>query len=119
MRRAGDETRKCRVELVRAQTNSEHRIERIKDTPVLRLRNKLLPLADLRAFASEIEDDVFAVLTLEGSIASRNHPGGTAPAQVRAASTAARARLDAETRAVATADSRPSDPPSSTRRKSR
>ena len=32
------------VELVRAQSNSEHRIERIKDTPVLRLRNKLLPL---------------------------------------------------------------------------
>ncbi|MEP3275289.1 MAG: chemotaxis protein CheW [Stappiaceae bacterium] len=32
------------VELVRVQNNSEHRIERIKDTPVLRLRNKLLPL---------------------------------------------------------------------------
>src|SRR5438477_6945352 len=32
------------VELVRAQRNSEHRIERIKDTPDLRLRNKLLPL---------------------------------------------------------------------------
>ena len=37
------------VELVRAQTNSEHRIERIKDTPVLRLRNKLLPLVHLSA----------------------------------------------------------------------
>ena len=36
------------VELVRAQTNSEHRIERIKDTPVLRLRNKLLPLVHLK-----------------------------------------------------------------------
>lgn len=35
------------VELVRVQTNSEHRIERIKDTPVLRLRNKLLPLLHL------------------------------------------------------------------------
>lgn len=35
------------VELVRVQTNSEHRIERIKDTPVLRLRNKLLPLVRL------------------------------------------------------------------------
>ena len=32
-----------------------------------------------------IDDDVFAVLTLEGSVASRDHPGGTAPAQVRAA----------------------------------
>ncbi|MEO1198371.1 MAG: hybrid sensor histidine kinase/response regulator [Pseudomonadota bacterium] len=37
------------VELVRAQANSEHRIERIKDTPVLRLRNKLLPLVGMRA----------------------------------------------------------------------
>ena len=36
------------VELVRAQSNSEHRIERIKDTPVLRLRNKLLPLMHLK-----------------------------------------------------------------------
>lgn len=36
------------VELVRAQTNSEHRIEHIKDTPVLRLRNKLLPLVHLK-----------------------------------------------------------------------
>ena len=32
------------VELVRARNNSEHRIERIKDAAVLRLRNKLLPL---------------------------------------------------------------------------
>ncbi|MGE3147817.1 MAG: chemotaxis protein CheW, partial [Pseudorhodoplanes sp.] len=37
------------VELVRVQSNSEHRIERIKDTPVLRLRNKLLPLVHLSA----------------------------------------------------------------------
>ncbi len=36
------------VELVRAQANSEHRIERIKDTAVLRLRNKLLPLIHLK-----------------------------------------------------------------------
>ncbi|SFO51750.1 two-component system, chemotaxis family, sensor kinase CheA [Cohaesibacter marisflavi] len=35
------------VELVRVQNNSEHKIERIKDTPVLRLRNKLLPLIHL------------------------------------------------------------------------
>jgi two-component system, chemotaxis family, sensor kinase CheA len=35
------------VELVRAKPNSEHRIEHIKDTPVLRLRNKLLPLVHL------------------------------------------------------------------------
>jgi two-component system chemotaxis sensor kinase CheA len=36
------------IELVRAQANSDHRIERIKDTPVLRLRNKLLPLIHLK-----------------------------------------------------------------------
>lgn len=36
------------VELVRARANSEHRIERIKDTPVLRLRDKLLPLMHLK-----------------------------------------------------------------------
>src|SRR5579871_2681885 len=36
------------VELVRARANSDHRIERIKDTPVLRLRNKLLPLIHLK-----------------------------------------------------------------------
>lgn len=35
------------VELVRVQNNSEHRIERIKDTPVLRLRNQLLPLVHM------------------------------------------------------------------------
>ncbi|MDB5548578.1 MAG: hybrid sensor histidine kinase/response regulator [Tardiphaga sp.] len=35
------------IELVRARANSEHRIERIKDTLVLRLRNRLLPLAHL------------------------------------------------------------------------
>lgn len=37
------------IELVRASTNGEHRIERIKDTPVLRLRNKLLPLISLQS----------------------------------------------------------------------
>jgi argininosuccinate lyase len=36
---------------------------------------------------------VFDVLTPEGSVASRNHEGGTAPAQVRAAIARARARL--------------------------
>jgi len=36
------------VELVRVRAGSDNRIDYIKDTPVLRLRNKLLPLADLR-----------------------------------------------------------------------
>jgi argininosuccinate lyase len=57
-----------------------------------------LPLADLRAFAPAIGEDVFSVLTLEGSVASRDHPGGTAPAQVRAAIAAARALLGSPTR---------------------
>src|ERR1700722_4175566 len=43
------------IELVRAQSNSDHRIERIKDTPVLRLRNKLLPLIHLKKLL-KIED---------------------------------------------------------------
>ena len=33
---------------MRARANSEHRIERIKDAAVLRLRNKLLPLIHLK-----------------------------------------------------------------------
>jgi len=53
-----------------------------------------LPLAELRKFAPAIAADVHAVLTLEGSVASRNHPGGTAPEQVRAAIAAARRALD-------------------------
>jgi argininosuccinate lyase len=53
-----------------------------------------LPLAELQTFAALIRDDVFDVLTPEGSVASRNHPGGTAPAQVRAAIATARAELD-------------------------
>ncbi|HLU20405.1 MAG TPA: argininosuccinate lyase [Pusillimonas sp.] len=42
-----------------------------------------LPLEDLRAFHASIESDVFDVLTLEGSVAARNHIGGTAPERVR------------------------------------
>jgi len=55
-----------------------------------------LPLAELQSFAREIGADVYAVLTLEGSVASRNHPGGTAPAQVHAAIAAARHALAAK-----------------------
>jgi len=42
-------------------------------------------LEELRRFSAMIEADVFAVLTLEGSVAARDHLGGTAPNQVRAA----------------------------------
>ncbi len=44
-----------------------------------------LPLTELQALSDRIGEDVFAVLTLEGSVAARDHIGGTAPAQVRAA----------------------------------
>jgi two-component system chemotaxis sensor kinase CheA len=61
------------IELVRAQTNSEHRIERIKDTPVLRLRSKLLPLIHLKkllqidADGSVEPENGFIVVTQVGS----------------------------------------------------
>lgn len=44
-----------------------------------------MSLDELRQFSDQIEDDVFAVLTLEGSVGARDHIGGTAPRQVRAA----------------------------------
>ena len=44
-----------------------------------------LPIEELRAFSPLVGDDVYGVLSLEGSVASRNHPGGTAPPQVLAA----------------------------------
>jgi len=61
------------IELVRAQSNSEHRIEHIRDAPVLRLRNKLLPLIHLKkllkmdgAEASDAENG-FIVVTQVGN----------------------------------------------------
>ena len=44
-----------------------------------------LSLSELQQFSDSISEDVFDVLTLEGSVAARNHIGGTAPEQVRAA----------------------------------
>ena len=44
-----------------------------------------MTLEELQQFSDVNADDVFAVLTLEGSVAARNHIGGTAPDQVRAA----------------------------------
>jgi argininosuccinate lyase len=44
-----------------------------------------LSLKQLKSFSKHIEQDVFDVLTLEGSVAARNHIGGTAPEQVLAA----------------------------------
>ncbi|MFT7559554.1 MAG: argininosuccinate lyase [Flavobacteriales bacterium] len=52
-----------------------------------------MSLEELQQFSTEITDDVFEVLTLEGSVAARDHIGGTAPAQVKAASKLALKRL--------------------------
>lgn len=52
-----------------------------------------LSLEQMQQFSEEIADDVFAVLTLEGSVAARDHIGGTAPIQVRAAIARARERI--------------------------
>jgi argininosuccinate lyase len=57
-----------------------------------------LPLDTLRGFASAIGDDVYDVLTLEGSVASRDHVGGTAPKRVRAAIEEARRELENDER---------------------
>ena len=61
-------------ELVRAGKNSEHKIERIKDTPVLRLRNRLLPLISLKKILKldaeqEVENghEVFIIVTQVGT----------------------------------------------------
>ncbi|HET8701370.1 MAG TPA: argininosuccinate lyase [Nitrococcus sp.] len=61
-------------------------VERDKDLAAMTLE-------ELRQFSGAIDEDVFEVLSLEGSVAARNHLGGTAPAQVRAQIGKARARL--------------------------
>ncbi|MEM6707903.1 MAG: argininosuccinate lyase [Pseudomonadota bacterium] len=54
-----------------------------------------LPLRELEALSPAIEADVFDVLTLEGSVAARNHVGGTAPERVRKAAAALAKRMGA------------------------
>jgi len=53
-----------------------------------------LSLAELQQFSAGIQEDVFHVLSLEGSLNARNHIGGTAPEQVRQAITTAQALID-------------------------
>ena len=64
-----------------------HGIETGKDLPEMTLE-------ELQGFSGVIDADVFGVLSLEGSVAARNHTGGTAPGQVRTAITTVKARLD-------------------------
>jgi two-component system chemotaxis sensor kinase CheA len=59
------------LELVRAGGGGEHRIERIKDTPVLRLRNTLLPLLHLKEvlkLGTIDGDHGFVVVTQVGNL---------------------------------------------------
>ena len=61
------------VELVRAASDSEHTIERLKGTPVLRLRNRLLPLVSLQSLLrleredNANDDETFIVVTQVGT----------------------------------------------------
>ncbi|MCL2075754.1 MAG: argininosuccinate lyase [Betaproteobacteria bacterium] len=55
-----------------------------------------LTLPQLKEFSPLIDEDVFFALTVTGSLAARNHIGGTAPEQVNAAIDRARKRLGAE-----------------------
>jgi argininosuccinate lyase len=52
-----------------------------------------MSLAELQQFSSQIDEDVFQILTLEGSVSARDHIGGTAPSQVRQAIQRARQRI--------------------------
>jgi len=52
-----------------------------------------MSITTLKQFSDVIDDDVFDVLTLEGSVGARNHIGGTAPAQVKEAVVRGRERL--------------------------
>jgi len=52
-----------------------------------------LTLAELQAFSPLVQSDVATCLTIEGSLAARNHIGGTAPEQVKAAIARAKNRV--------------------------
>ncbi len=54
-----------------------------------------MSLQELQTFSAIISADVYEVLTLEGSVNARNHLGGTAPDQVRAAARRALAAIEA------------------------
>jgi argininosuccinate lyase len=56
----------------------QYAIQNNKDLPSLTLR-------ELQKFSKVIKEDVYAVLELEGSVSARDHIGGTAPKQVKAA----------------------------------
>jgi argininosuccinate lyase len=53
-----------------------------------------MSLEELQQFSQEITEDVFEVLTLEGSVRARDHLGGTAPSQVTAAAIRAKRLIE-------------------------
>ncbi len=53
-----------------------------------------MPLDELKKLSAAIGQDVYEVLTVEGSLKARNHLGGTAPVQVREAVKRARQRIE-------------------------
>jgi argininosuccinate lyase len=55
-----------------------------------------LSLDELLTFSDAITEDIFSVLTLDGSVASRDHVGGTAPKQVLQAVVRAKQRLNSQ-----------------------
>jgi argininosuccinate lyase len=50
-------------------------------------------MEELKKFSNIIEDDVYKVLTIEGSVEARDHFGGTAPEQIKIAVQAAREKI--------------------------
>ena len=65
----------------------------VKDAIAAGLDLSELPLDKLKGYNAAIEQDVYEVLSLRGSLNARNTLGGTAPAQVRAQVARHRARL--------------------------
>ncbi|MCK9258356.1 MAG: argininosuccinate lyase, partial [Azoarcus sp.] len=63
------------------------------DLPQFTLDELRAAMAEVPGAAERASPEIFAVLTVEGSLASRNHVGGTAPNQVRAAIARARKQL--------------------------
>ena len=89
------------VELVRASGNSEHTIERISDTPVLRLRNRLLPLVNLRDLLN-LETPVIENLPVEAPVRSDEPATEAEAAESEAADAAAVEVATVEAAAVET-----------------
>ena len=52
-----------------------------------------MSMEELKKFSNIIEDDVYKVLTIEGSVEARDHFGGTAPEQIKIAVQAAREKI--------------------------